>query len=146
VYFPIDVLFVVKVTTVLSPPPRVTSFDSTIRLLTISEISSVPVMSPLLVIFIETLTFSPGFTLPGLIIRELGANAAGRVVTTGVVEVIGGVDVVVVVDGVVVIADVDVVVAWVVVVDAVVVITGGVVVVVEVVGVVVVVVDVGASA
>jgi hypothetical protein len=157
VYIPIDVLFVVKVTTVLSPPARVTSFDSTIRLLTLSEISSVPVMSPLLVIFIETLTFSPGFTLPGSIIRELGANVAGCVVTTGVVEVNGRVDVVVVVDGVVVIADVDVVV----VVDAVVVTTGVVVVVevevevvvvveVEVVVVVVVVgvvvVDVGASA
>jgi hypothetical protein len=133
VYIPIDVLFVVKVTTVLSPPARVTSFDSTIRLLTLSEISSVPVMSPLLVIFIETLTFSPGFTLPGSIIRELGANVAGCVVTTGVVEVNGRVDVVVVVDGVVVIADVDVVVVGVVVVDAVVVTTGVVVVVVVVV-------------
>ena len=150
VYFPIEVLFVVKVTTVLSPPARVTSFDSTIRLLTLSEISSVPVMSPLLVIFIEILTFSPGFTLPGLIIRELGSNVAGRVVTTGVVEVIGRVDVVGAVDGGVVIADVDVVVVCVVVVEAVVVIGGVVEVVVVVVVVVevvvVVVVDVGASA
>jgi len=107
-------------------------------------------MSPLLVIFIEILTFSPGFTLPGLIIRELGSNVAGRVVTTGVVEVIGRVDVVGAVDGGVVIADVDVVVVCVVVVEAVVVIGGVVEVVVVVVVVVevvvVVVVDVGASA
>ena len=57
--------------------------------------------SPVLVIFKEILMFSLGFTVLGLIIKELDLNAVGRGVATGVVVVTDCV-VVVVTDGVVV--------------------------------------------
>ena len=62
---------------------------------------SVPGTSPVLVIFKETLTVSPGLTVLGLMIKEAGSNVAGRGATTGVV-IIGGAVVVVVSGGLVV--------------------------------------------